>query len=255
MIVGFAGQAGSGKDTSADFLVKNHGFVKVAFADEIKRTCARIYPKMTREHLWGPSERRNKFIEDYPRPHGPWLGIGGTHRCACCNVAQDPDDRFEPSHPSQCYLTARFALQQLGTEWGRTCYPATWTDITMNASNLLLGRGGTSIHAYSPWKGLSVVPGHQSVRGVVISDLRWPDGNEGKAIRDAGGILVKLLRGDGLGGAKAAHQSETAVAGTPDSFYDEVIDNRDTPDGVFSLEQLNEQLGVMAKKYSDRRKA
>jgi len=253
MIVGFAGRAGSGKDTSADFLVNNHGFVKVAFADEIKRTCARVYPKMTREHLWGPSSMRNKFIEDYPRPHGPWVVSDGEERCACCNTTR------ERASAVQCFLTARFACQQLGTEWGRLCYPATWTDIVMDASSKLLFQNGTIrslFYVYTPWDGITTtyVPGGTRPRGVVVSDLRWPTGNEGEAIRNAGGILVKLKRGDGLSGAVGAHESERAVTDTNDSFYDEVIDNRDTAEGVFTLEQLDQQLGIMAKKYSKRRK-
>lgn len=261
MIVGFAGQAGSGKDTSADFLVKNHGFVKVAFADEIKRTCARIYPKMTREHLWGPSDMRNKPIEDYPRPHGPWIRIGEEERCACCNVQKGKFEEW-----NFCFLTARFACQQLGTEWGRLCYPPTWTDITMEASRFLLNgtgpleRGHSGIFCdYTPWGGLtSITTGagdRVKYRGVVISDLRWPSGNEGAAIRRVGGVIVKLKRGDGLAGATGAHESERAASEVPDDFYDEVIDNRDTSAGVFTLEQLDEQLGIMAKKYSERRKA
>lgn len=35
-VIGIAGRAGSGKDTIADYLVANHGFHKMAFADPIK---------------------------------------------------------------------------------------------------------------------------------------------------------------------------------------------------------------------------
>lgn len=247
MIVGFAGRAGSGKDTSADFLVKNHGFVKVAFADEIKRTCARLFPRMTRDHLWGPSDMRNVALTDYSRPHGPWIRVGEEERCACCNVGRFSDELLQ----QQCYLTARFACQYLGTEFGRLCYPSTWTDITMKAAARLMGWSASPVtFTYTPWHGLSPIPSEAPrPRGIVISDLRWPTGNEGTAIREAGGILVTLKRGDGLAGATGAHESEKAVSETPDSFYDEVIDNRE-----YTLEQLDEHLGKLAKKYSERRK-
>src|SRR5579872_215356 len=112
LIVGISGKAKSGKDTAADFLVKNSAFVKIAFADPIKRMAAIAYPKMTREHLWGPSEMRNIPIKDYPRSHGPWMKTGDAeYRCACCNILS-PDVPFRPVEDVQCFLTTRFALQQ-----------------------------------------------------------------------------------------------------------------------------------------------
>lgn len=235
MIIAFSGLAGSGKDTSADRLVEEHDFVKVAFADEMKRICARLYPKMTREHLWGPSEMRNAPIVDYPREHGPWVQDKvGTYRCACCNVPQLGRRAGE----DKCFLTARFALQWLGTEWGRTCYVNTWTDFVLDVAESLLRRSGIlrSVHySYTPWDGLIVtnVPTGPKPNGVVVSDLRWPVGNEGLAIRKAGGLLAKMKRGEGLEGAIAAHESERAMAGVPDEHFDIIIDNRE-----WSHEQL-----------------
>jgi len=50
-IIAISGLAGSGKDTAADFLVKNHGFCKISFADEMKRIVMRLYPKITNNDL------------------------------------------------------------------------------------------------------------------------------------------------------------------------------------------------------------
>lgn len=232
-IVGFAGRAGSGKDTSADFLVNNYGFIKVAFADKMKRICADVYPLMTREHLWGPSSKRNESIKEYPREHGPWV----FGKCACCNAA------FVEGTSKQCYLTSRFALQQLGTEWGRNNYVNTWTDPVMDAADKLLNKSGIlrSVHySYTPWDGIIVsnVPKGPRPRGVVISDLRWPAGNEGQTILGGGGYIYKLLRGEGLEGAAGQHDSERAMLGVPDSYYSGIIDNRE-----WTLEQLEADLG------------
>jgi hypothetical protein len=38
-LIGITGKAGVGKDTLADYLVRQHGFHKYAFADPIKRAC------------------------------------------------------------------------------------------------------------------------------------------------------------------------------------------------------------------------
>jgi hypothetical protein len=40
MILGIAGPAGAGKDTVADFLVRNHGFTKMSFAGPLKEMLA-----------------------------------------------------------------------------------------------------------------------------------------------------------------------------------------------------------------------
>lgn len=39
MVIGIAGLARSGKDTAADYLVKNYDFTKIAFANELKKMC------------------------------------------------------------------------------------------------------------------------------------------------------------------------------------------------------------------------
>lgn len=44
MIVGLTGYARSGKDTIADFLVKEHGFKKIAFADPLREGLLAINP-------------------------------------------------------------------------------------------------------------------------------------------------------------------------------------------------------------------
>lgn len=89
LIVGITGLAGSGKDTVADILVQECGFVKLAFADPLKMVCQSLFG-WDRDRLWGPSERRNA-----PDPN--WDG-----------------------------LTCRRALQTLGTDWGRAMHPDLW---------------------------------------------------------------------------------------------------------------------------------
>lgn len=43
MIIGIIGKKGSGKDTIADYLVKNHGFIRFAFADKVKEVCKAMF--------------------------------------------------------------------------------------------------------------------------------------------------------------------------------------------------------------------
>ena len=44
MLIGLTGPPGSGKDTAAAHLVKNHGFVRMAFADPIRQVALAIDP-------------------------------------------------------------------------------------------------------------------------------------------------------------------------------------------------------------------
>ncbi len=43
MLVVLSGKAGSGKDTVADYLVKNKYFTKISLADPIKRICSEYF--------------------------------------------------------------------------------------------------------------------------------------------------------------------------------------------------------------------
>ena len=46
-LIGLTGYAGSGKDTVADILVQNHGFVKVAFADPLREMLLTLDPMVS----------------------------------------------------------------------------------------------------------------------------------------------------------------------------------------------------------------
>lgn len=43
MIIGLNGDTGSGKDSIADYLVSNHGFTKIAFADRLKDEISEVF--------------------------------------------------------------------------------------------------------------------------------------------------------------------------------------------------------------------
>lgn len=88
VILGIAGEMGSGKTFLSDFLVKEYGAVKTSFADPLKKMLQSL--GLTREQLWG-SEK------------------------------EIPDQRLLLGK------TPRHAMQTLGTEWGRHCiHPDIW---------------------------------------------------------------------------------------------------------------------------------
>lgn len=89
MIIGLVGKAGSGKDTVADHLVKNHGFHKLSFAAPLKRTICDLFD-MTEDQV---NKQELKEVVD------PRYGF-----------------------------TPRWLLQHFGTEVCRKLYPSMWVD-------------------------------------------------------------------------------------------------------------------------------
>jgi hypothetical protein len=79
-IIGLTGQAGSGKDTVADFLCETHGFVQVTLADPIRAGLTTMFG--LREEYFSDRELKERTI--------PWIG-----------------------------RSPRELMQMLGTEWGR----------------------------------------------------------------------------------------------------------------------------------------
>lgn len=248
-IIGLSGLAGSGKDYIANILCTNYGFVKVAFADPIKRICRDVFD-FTEEQLWGPSEKRNEPDNRYRKncnfcartgsvrvpdedkngewnKETEWTGSFVTLPCRYCEGA------------GYTNLTARHALQRLGTEWGRDCYENVWVDYTLRISFALLREPDAmgQIDCYDPKKGLYVqkapvfVINHfgrmerQSHKGVVIPDVRFR--NELDALHGGGAKVVRIRRNSQttLTGEAAQHASERDQAGIPDSDFDFVLHN------------------------------
>src|ERR1019366_2465488 len=105
-----------------------------------------------------------------------------------------------------------YALQRLGTEWGRDSYPGTWTEYALRVARSLLKRYviNEAIWRYDAQRGLykngvGYDPGYPATpAGVVISDVRFL--NEVDAIRAAGGLVWKIERPTaGLDGAAGQH--------------------------------------------------
>lgn len=177
LILGVTGRAHSGKDTIADILVHDHGFCKIAFADAMKRACAEWF-NWPADTLWGPSEMRNQT----------WDRLGG--------------------------LSARRALQLLGSDWGRVCYENVWVDYALRVADTLLIGDKYRRRSYTPQRGLfdrgEMDGAHDDdIRGVIFSDVRFP--NEVDAIRAKGGHVWKTMYGHGLEGAAGAHVSESHI--------------------------------------------
>jgi len=200
MIVGVCAQAGSGKDTTADFFVEDYGYFKVALADPIKRFCAQMYG-FSYDQLWGPSELRNKVDERYG-------------------------------------FTPREILQQLGTEFGRHYWEDVWISYALRVAQALLNPPPVPSGAffYTPDHGLIWEEGNTlRAEGVVIPDVRFR--NEAERINAAGGVVLKVIRpGSGLKGEAGQHASETSLQTIPYSLIArEIINDSSVSDLRFAV--------------------
>lgn len=230
LILGLSGLAGCGKDYTANVLVERYGFVKVAFADPLKRICREVFD-FSEEQLWGPSQKRNEMDLRYLRGHHV-LGDDGTS-CAKCGLAYSKENALRP-----CALTPRYALQHLGTEWGRHCYENVWVGYALRVSKLLIS---DVHHLYDSKEGLQQCSCRSDDRylthpegtpfppGVVIPDVRFK--NELDALHNAGAKVVRIYRDQRttLTGAQAAHASEAEQQEIPDSEFDYVFHNVEDP--------------------------
>lgn len=187
-LIAIMGQAGSGKDTAAQVICDLvRGAETIAFADPLKKFCKLAFD-FSDEQLWGPSEARN---------------------------APDPRYTREDGEP----LTPRYALQTLGTEWGRHCYPDVWVDCGIRTAASVIQLGCPL---------------------VLITDCRFT--NEAKIVKAQGGLVWRIERPElsqGLDAAAQAHSSETQQQSEE---MDALVDLTIVNDGT--LDDLREALRV-----------
>lgn len=257
---GNKGSAGAGKDTVADRLVAKHGFVRIGFADPMKRFLAEVFD-FSEEQLWGPSEKRNAPDERYLQGHrniydSESIRVAEDGRFLAQILAESEgrvaseeelrkgeEENFEKE--SCTYLTPRHALQQLGTEFGRACYEDVWVAYAMRVAQTLLK--GTCL--YDPAKGLiapterdtrdrDYVPWGASIRGVVFNDLRFK--NEMEYIKQNGGKVVRVRRPVEEVTISASHPSENDLNDVPDDAFDYVIHGQ--PNDVHDLQMRTDEM-------------
>lgn len=164
IVVGFSGLAGSGKSTSARLLVRDLGFFPRPFAGPLKG-----------------------MLSSLGVPHASLYGA-----------------REDKEHPLECLggLSARHAMQTLGTDWGRNC----------------MGKD----FWVRQWIREAV-----SLDRVVADDVRYP--NEVDAIRSLGGRVYRIQRDDSGDRVNPRHSSEAVDA----IDVDGVIDNNGTEAHLF----------------------
>lgn len=133
---------GSGKTTISRHLVDRHGFLPLSFAGPLKAMCFSLLTSS------GMSEgQAHSILSDRELKEAPLKVLNGR--------------------------SPRFAMQMLGTEWGRGLFGEDlWVNIGITKAKSLMERG----------------------HSVVFDDLRFP--NEAEAIEAAGGVVLRVTRED-----------------------------------------------------------
>jgi hypothetical protein len=163
-IIGLIGSAGSGKTTVANIIERDYGFARVRFAGPIKIMLGSML-----ESCGVPADKIQEMLDG--------------------NLKEIPCDELMGKTP-------RFAMQTLGTEWGREYINQNiWVKTTM----------------------LGVERISETGKSVIIDDVRFP--NEVTAIKNAGGRVFRVLR-DHEGIPEAGHKSEGQLL-----EFDESISN------------------------------
>jgi len=223
MIVGISGVAGAGKDTVADLICSSKkGFVKVSLADPIKRVAAHVY-EFSDAQLWGSSEQRNAPDARYPRTEAAarFVANGLHEQPNWMSLATKELGAYLPDS----FLTPRYACQRIGTEFGRDCYPSTWTKYLLRVHQQL--QDGGCYH--DPKSGVRFAlfangPEIVAKTNVVVPDVRFR--NEIDCILGAGGLVVRVKRpGAGLERSAGAHISEKEQETIQDWMFSAVIEN------------------------------
>lgn len=192
-IITLFGVKGSGKDSAAQGLVED-GWVAVALADPLKWFCRELF-HFDNTTLFGASQLRGVPWPD-ARDWRWWEDV----RFRACSMGYRVDQLFRGHITGaaagqvlmdivdKCQnlpgFSARDALQQVGTDWGRTL----WADIWTTAAKRVLDAMANGDMVYRHATGVEPRPGAPVPKGFVITDGRFL--NELDETRAWGGAAV-----------------------------------------------------------------
>ena len=163
VVVGLRGPAGAGKDTAGDYLVRNHKFTRVSFADNLREAALALDP----------------YVSTDMTPGGATTGNVSRLSAVVTSIGWEQAKTFPD---------VRRLLQRFGTDVGRELWGTNfWVERTLakhvsghpsqrlvftdvrfdNEVEAVLALGGHMIHIERP--GLDALPGnHVSERGITI---------------------------------------------------------------------------------------
>ena len=245
MLIGISGKIGSGKDTVGKYLqylysseYPRHTFEEFKeyprwinaddwqikkYADKLKEIVCLLIG-CTREQL-EDSEFKNQELGE------EWWYYFDPSDMLTLRPYLEWKDAF--SHHFLVKLTPRLLLQILGTEAGREIiHPNIWVNALFADYKFIevLPNTDTGLANYNP---------KYNFPNWIITDVRFP--NEADAIKERGGILIRLTRTTPVAEEVAKHESETAL----DNYdkFDYIIDNSGTEEELYTqIDKLAQEL-------------
>jgi hypothetical protein len=234
------GGAGDGKDTVAAYITKHCNAVSIAQADPMKRFAATVFG-CSEHQLWGPSDARNAPDERFASEDAwtaaslrvlaasAWLrdiGVPNVDagltslwvwfiQLAEAHGFASVGNRMVRVGRSMQILTPRYALQTLGTEWGRTVSPLIWNDCALRTARALLTGGPR----YTRTVGLTDDVSYHPPDFVIITDGRFR--NEVLRIIELGGVTIQVSSptAAALDAGVKGHRSEAELKSIPSSWF------------------------------------
>ncbi len=158
LLFGTAGPAGAGKDTVADYLVLNHGFVKMSFAGPLKEMLA----------LVGFSEPADRAQKELPVP-----GFAFTWRQAAQALGTEWGRALDPDIWTKIMAQRLHTLQAAQEHWVGVVPRIIISDVRFeNEGKMLRDLGGSIIHLMGRKVDLGAAAAHVSETGVLYHPSR-----------------------------------------------------------------------------------
>lgn len=275
VVLGLMGESGSGKDFSAAWIIQNQGYVRVGFADVLKRFCQKVF-EFSDESLWGDPKFRNEKVcpcnPDNDTLSSDSFFLGPRWDKALKNFTENVDEFIDSlpliveekadyrgflkrwfweceNRSERKLISPRLALQLLGTEYGRGFKQTLWSDHVFEKIIPMVEMG----YPYGAKSGLGrhcsqmLENVRSRDRGVIITDVRFR--TELEAIQGRGGYVIKIVRlahkdkeNEAEKAGIAGHASEAEQRDIPDEAYDVVLEMGEGADNVYPrLEKMFEE--------------
>ena len=229
MIISITGKIGSGKDTAASLIQQitpYHNWEVKKFAGKLKQIASML--------TGIPTEK----FEDQEFKQTNLPSEWDTIKMIGTGLRQDGFNG--PKTPVIEHMTVRDLLQKLGTEGMREgLHQNVWVNALFADYRFQKVENGFSRVVKSA-EGIPIDYEYEvTIPNWIITDTRFP--NELKAIKDYGGVTIKIVRDSG-NTVGTQHISETALDNVTD--WDYVIDNTGT------IEELKQKLYDILSKES-----
>ena len=226
-LIGISGKIGSGKDTLGSILqdYSDDDYQIKKFADTIKNTVC-MWIGCTRAQLEDQKFKETELGEEWTKYRIITKGLPNYY------VSTLEEAEANVRHSNQRYvkvmMTPRLMLQLLGTEAGREImHPNIWVNSLF--ADYVCNDCGKQVCSIDEEDTGQMI--HYSYPNWIVTDVRFP--NEAKAIKDRGGIVIRINRP--LYRLNEQHASETAL----DNYeFDHVIENDGSLDELITKIKL-----------------